>query len=619
MTKGVDEKLWSDAVKAFKKQYNKDPDTDRDFSIVASLYQKMGGDFDVKELKEDLTMDSPFTTIKLPEVVEPAKEEDVDSKELAMGIEVELEHTNDREEAKKIALQHLAEVPDYYTKLKKHVEPKMERLNKLCEKVDFNKYNKAIEELRRSINESDNPSLKREADKLLSQLTGLMRNGKESASNLLDLANSIRASKDMQTLLKYVKSKKDITDDEAWKIIGKASDYNAANVDDAKKAIDKVLQKESLSPLDKLYESVCREKWTKIRGKSGDIHELKVSKRMNGTIVAELDGQVWGTYDDDGQETEDSIMKDLIQHVRTEESLSPLDKLHESVCKEGKYTPSRWEGNGWIIEKDGKPFTRTMPERDAREKAKKLNSGEITEIQAKESLKIGDKVHSPSGYAKVISVKGNKVIVRSNDPAGDFEYDMKDVRKESVCKENDLYTKAKKLWDGATDSKSPYALARRKGMSHEDAVIHAVGKSRLESLSPLDKLHESVCREGAVPKPFNENDIVEFTTDIYQISDTELYDIEKGLNKTGKDGFVLQDDARVDVRGDITNAKRYESFIKTYLERHTEKLYFKINTKGEKAIIKNGANANDVILAKVKGGTFGAYDKNIVKYLKKVN
>ncbi len=49
-----------------------------------------------------------------------------------------------------------------------------------------------------------------------------------------------------------------------------------------------------------------------------------------------------------------------------------------------------------------------------------------------EALKIGDKVHSPSGYGKIISITGNKVIVRSNDPAGDFEYDLNQVQKESL-------------------------------------------------------------------------------------------------------------------------------------------------------------------------------------------
>lgn len=54
----------------------------------------------------------------LKEYIRPASEEEVDAKELDMGIEVEKEHTNNIEKAKTIALQHLAEDPKYYTKLK---------------------------------------------------------------------------------------------------------------------------------------------------------------------------------------------------------------------------------------------------------------------------------------------------------------------------------------------------------------------------------------------------------------------------------------------------------------------------------------------------------------------
>lgn len=46
-------------------------------------------------------------------------EKDVDPKELKMGIKVELEHTKNSNLAKEIALDHLAEDPKYYTKLKK--------------------------------------------------------------------------------------------------------------------------------------------------------------------------------------------------------------------------------------------------------------------------------------------------------------------------------------------------------------------------------------------------------------------------------------------------------------------------------------------------------------------
>jgi hypothetical protein len=41
----------------------------------------------------------------------------VDPKELKIGIEVEKEHTDDLEIAKSIALDHLAEIDDYYSRL----------------------------------------------------------------------------------------------------------------------------------------------------------------------------------------------------------------------------------------------------------------------------------------------------------------------------------------------------------------------------------------------------------------------------------------------------------------------------------------------------------------------
>ena len=49
-------------------------------------------------------------------------EKDADPKELAMGIEVEKEHIDNDDIVKKIAIDHLAEIPDYYTRLKKMEE-----------------------------------------------------------------------------------------------------------------------------------------------------------------------------------------------------------------------------------------------------------------------------------------------------------------------------------------------------------------------------------------------------------------------------------------------------------------------------------------------------------------
>lgn len=42
---------------------------------------------------------------------------DVDPKQLEIGIAVEMEHTDDKDTAKEIALDHLTEDPEYYTKL----------------------------------------------------------------------------------------------------------------------------------------------------------------------------------------------------------------------------------------------------------------------------------------------------------------------------------------------------------------------------------------------------------------------------------------------------------------------------------------------------------------------
>jgi hypothetical protein len=46
------------------------------------------------------------------------EEEEPKPDQLAMGIEVEMEHTRDPRVAEKIARDHLAEDPDYYSKLK---------------------------------------------------------------------------------------------------------------------------------------------------------------------------------------------------------------------------------------------------------------------------------------------------------------------------------------------------------------------------------------------------------------------------------------------------------------------------------------------------------------------
>lgn len=47
------------------------------------------------------------------------EEKDADPKELEMGIKVEMEHTTNPLISKRISLDHLSEIPDYYTRLLK--------------------------------------------------------------------------------------------------------------------------------------------------------------------------------------------------------------------------------------------------------------------------------------------------------------------------------------------------------------------------------------------------------------------------------------------------------------------------------------------------------------------
>jgi translation elongation factor EF-Tu-like GTPase len=49
-------------------------------------------------------------------------EEDANPEELKQGIKIEMEHTKNKAVAKRIALDHLAELPDYYTRLTKMEE-----------------------------------------------------------------------------------------------------------------------------------------------------------------------------------------------------------------------------------------------------------------------------------------------------------------------------------------------------------------------------------------------------------------------------------------------------------------------------------------------------------------
>jgi hypothetical protein len=100
----------------FKNKYKKTPDDWIKMKLKENVVDRV-----IKSLFEEDECEcetKPASTIQ-----KIAKKHGVDEKviqkQLQMGIKVEHEHTNDKELAEKIALQHLNEKPDYYTKLKK--------------------------------------------------------------------------------------------------------------------------------------------------------------------------------------------------------------------------------------------------------------------------------------------------------------------------------------------------------------------------------------------------------------------------------------------------------------------------------------------------------------------
>ncbi|MCK5602498.1 hypothetical protein KAR91_11525 [Candidatus Pacearchaeota archaeon] len=81
---------------------------------VHAFAEKLGMDPDEFE-KDIYSVLSSF----LSEGFSKGKDVDHDSDELKMGIEVEYEHTTNPLISRKIAMDHLVETPDYYTRLKK--------------------------------------------------------------------------------------------------------------------------------------------------------------------------------------------------------------------------------------------------------------------------------------------------------------------------------------------------------------------------------------------------------------------------------------------------------------------------------------------------------------------
>jgi len=130
---------WDSGNQNFKVEVTKKPRTSQD-DLVYSAVSTTGED----EIDEERTKDSEsfntqedipvfrdfLITLNLNEDVEKVDTEgladkegttegDVHPEQLIMGIKIEMEHTKDKAMAKQIALDHLTEIPDYYTRLDK--------------------------------------------------------------------------------------------------------------------------------------------------------------------------------------------------------------------------------------------------------------------------------------------------------------------------------------------------------------------------------------------------------------------------------------------------------------------------------------------------------------------
>ena len=131
------EKYWDEAKKAVEDEYDEKKESEKFYGTAMKILKNklkkhegltesrfsmfLSQDIIVEENIEELDFVKVFVNEGRAKE-KGLKEEDVDPKELEMGIEVEYEHTSDKQVAKRIALDHLAELPDYYTRLKKMEE-----------------------------------------------------------------------------------------------------------------------------------------------------------------------------------------------------------------------------------------------------------------------------------------------------------------------------------------------------------------------------------------------------------------------------------------------------------------------------------------------------------------
>lgn len=130
------EKYWEEAKAIVDKEYNKKTESEKYYGtamkILKNKLKKHAGLTESRLemfLSQDAVNEADTEIDFIEEFVNKgrAKEkgftkEDADPEELKMGIKIEMEHTSNVILSERIALDHLAEIKDYYTRLKKMEE-----------------------------------------------------------------------------------------------------------------------------------------------------------------------------------------------------------------------------------------------------------------------------------------------------------------------------------------------------------------------------------------------------------------------------------------------------------------------------------------------------------------
>jgi hypothetical protein len=116
------------AFKDYLREIEEEKDDDVDQKIIDFFIENPNPEDDkVHALAKELGMEPDEFEAKIYAILSSflsegntkGKKNDVDENELKMGIEVEKEHTSSPIIAEKIARDHLDEIADYYTRLKK--------------------------------------------------------------------------------------------------------------------------------------------------------------------------------------------------------------------------------------------------------------------------------------------------------------------------------------------------------------------------------------------------------------------------------------------------------------------------------------------------------------------